>query len=231
MEGTTLIKPNPSPYAGEKYYPNSHSLPASSRRRTNRAPRTAPEVAVPLRPLRDNHIVVNRDVRVDVNQAGSSLPAAGNYYFQCSQMPGISELTNLFIRIKLLGVRMSWIPATTVVSQASTNISTVVYVAYNPRNASSVPTLSSIIELNTVTTFSFTSTKRFDFKPRALRRLGDQISTYYEEVDCDKLWLDGDSTALNFYGVDWYIPDTGLTAGTGLGTWVITYTVLAQGTR
>lgn len=166
-----------------------------------------------------------------VTQAPGSAASVGNYFFQLSQLPDVSELTLLFMYIRLDRIVMTWEPAMTVSSAAAPLLNNRLFIGFNPRNSAVTPTATSIESLNGVEIHPVTGKFSFSTVPMALRRLGDQLSVYYEEVPSNQVKIDGGSTGLQFYGVDWYISDTGLSSGAPLGSWVISYYLTCFGPR
>ncbi len=174
----------------------------------------------------NQQIPFHRKVTVNVQQAASSLPTASSFYFQMSQVADFSDISNIAQLVKLMGVTLKWLPAT------NSETGTISWIQYAPNvnNISNTTPTADIMRSNNQTK-SHDITKPFSFSmvPVYPTQLGNQVSTYYGLEPTNSRWIDPNSASLISYAFDWYVPDTLLTAGTVLGSWEITYHILAMG--
>lgn len=203
----------------------------SNKKITNKQTKPRPGPRPVPRPIGLASLKIKRMTVAGVVQAPGSAATTAPYFFQMSQLPDVSELTDLFFFLRLDRVVMTWEPTMTVSTAAAPLLNNRLFVGFNPRNSGVTPTATSIESLNGVQIHPLTERFSFSCEPVVLRRLGDQVSVYYEEAPCTEIRIDGGSTGLHFYGVDWYISDTGLASGAPLGSWVITYHVTCVGPR
>ncbi len=165
----------------------------------------------------------------DVNQAAASLDTAGNFFYQLSQIPDISDITSAFARLKLCRVIMNWIPAfnTTQPSAGPLN-GGIMMACFNPSNTAGTPTQTTVLSNNTHRMWPITRKFTYEVPTVVLQQLGDTITTYYAQHSSRDLWIDSASTAVKHFGFDWIVLNTGFAAATALGVWEITYDVIAD---
>lgn len=169
---------------------------------------------------------VKRTVVSIVACTGPGFDDSANYYFEMTQMPGFSEITAMFTKIKLQGVRLRWCPAFSDTLAGATSISKTMLVAVNTDNVTTVPTLGSLRERNNVMIKAYDKGFSVKLKPVLKNQVGQAgLLTYYTDTPCNKVTLSPANAGVRFYGLDWSIADTGLPATTILGKWEIIYTV------
>lgn len=202
-----------------------------ARKMQRKATRTNRKRKVNMRP-RNNTVLIRRTVVANVTQSATGADIAAAYYFQCSQVPNSSEISSVFKSYKLLSVDVKWIPKITV-NEANHVSSTNMYVAFNQDNINTgIPTTSTIREQNTCKTKTFFKTWKHRFYPVIKNQVGEAgLATYYTNMPCYKTFISTNSLQLQLYGMDWVIPDPGLSAGTSLGKYEITYNIACKDPR
>lgn len=201
-------------------------------RKSSRKKTSTKRKRFPIMRPRNNTVLIRRTVVANVTQPGAGNDIAGNYYFQCSQIPNSSELGSVFKSFKLLSIDMKWIPKITV--NESNNVSSAnMYVAFNQDNVNTgVPNSTTIREQNTCKMKTFFKTWKHRFYPVIKNQVGATgITTYYTNMPCYKTFVSTNSLALQYYGVDWFVPDPGLTSGVSLGKFEITYNIACKDPR
>lgn len=178
--------------------------------------------------IRNNEVVIRRTVLSPIVQTTTGVDEASNYYFQMSQVPNFSEISAMFKEIKLVNVVIKWVPVKT--ETTGSEISNVIYFAYNPNNYSTgAPTSATIREQNNCYIRKYTSTFTKKLHPVIKNQVGQAgISTYYTDIPCHKQWMPTESASVRFYGFDWVIPDNGTTATNPLGKFEITYKIACR---
>jgi len=166
--------------------------------------------------------------------AGVGIDTRNNYYFSIGGLVNIAEITNLFQRVYLMSVDVEWIPKATnsQTSAINTNSTTIMW-AYNGNNdQTGLPTHASMME-NSLTKYG-NITKGFKQRifPVVKMQMGSSgVTTYYSQKPSRIVALDSNSLNLKHYGLDWFIPNTNLAIGTILGSFKLTYNILAKNVR
>lgn len=161
--------------------------------------------------------------------ANGAFDIAANYYFQMSQVPGSTELSTMFQKVKLLSVDCEWVPRSNVATASATTLTNnKMYVAFNGNNdQTGLPSSGSIRESNKYRVFNFTDNFKMRIYPVAKRQLGSAgITSYYEQRQSKHVKIDSNSLGLEYYGLDWVIIACGLANTVTLGNWLLTYNIV-----
>ena len=181
-----------------------------------------------------NQLFLKRTYLAIIPQAGAggvNTATASNYWFSIGGLSGISEVTNLFQKVYLMSVDVTFIPkATNSQTSAVGTESTTLMWAFNGNNdQTGIPTHDTMMQ-NSMTKYG-NITKGFKQRifPVVKMQMGSSgVTTYYSQKPSRQVAIDANSLLLKHYGLDWFIPDTNLAHGTILGSFKLTYNILAK---
>lgn len=178
-------------------------------------------------------LTIHRTVYSPVNQIVAGADSGFAYYFQMSQVPNFSEISNMFKQIKLNKVSLRWVPGYTQVDVTNTQRHTYIYTAINPNNVNSgTPTAGSIREQDNFRLHTALKPWSVSLKPVLKAQIGQAgINTYYADKPCAKQWLSPSQADVQYYGFDFLVADSGNLTGTLLGSMEITYSIECRGSR
>lgn len=189
------------------------------------------KMVVPRKKLSGNEVFFRRKTFNSIGQASSLAPTEDNYFFSLSLLPSVTDISNMFAKVKLLSVDCKWCPRATVSTlSASTLINTTGYAAFNPSNdGTGTVQFNDLLTNSKAKSFNITKPFKIRIYPVLKTQVGvTSVTTCYIDKPSSQVFIDTKDLAVRFYGMDWIIPNTGLASGYHLGDWELTYNIVAK---